>query len=270
MELNEHEELKKLREGEDADNFVRETIESCRLFTLPTEEQKYYTKDRRDQWDEDSDEIMLLLQFFQNCLASGDSEGVVLARRALDQFAEVDDDALQETVGFVLLTWLDGEELEALFDPDKQPWFRRYKLAVTAGYSFRATEDNGVPSLHPPIELPDSKRDRVFTVLKKHFKSFLKELDADSQELFNEALVIAEFRDNRAIPVLRRYALALRDCLRDGGNVYHGASADSDDSDDFKYSNDPRNSEVFSPASNLDMMIWEIKNLGGDISDLRA
>ena len=247
--LNGSQEARLPREGEAADKFVKETVESCRLFTLPPDEQKYYVKDRRDQWNEDSDEVMLLLQFFQNCLASGDSEGVALARRAFGQLAENDDDALSESICFVLLTWLGEEELAALFDPDDQPWFRRYKLAVVAGSGSALFDGSGRAS----GSVNGSKRERIFNVLKRILKDRLKTLDPASGELFNEALILAEFRDDRAIPLLRRYAGSLRDAL---GSARRPAAPGADPDDPA--------------AGNLDMIVWEIKNLGGDVSDLRA
>jgi hypothetical protein len=240
------------REGEAADKFVKETVESCRLFTLPPDAQKYYSKDRRDQWNDDSDEVMLLLQFFQNCLASGDSKGVALARRAFGQLAENDDDALSESICFVLLTWLGEEELAALFDPDNQPWYRRYKLAVVAG-SGSALYDGSAQAAGTVNGVNDSKRERIFNVLKRTLKDRLKTLDPVSGELFNEALILAEFRDDRAIPLLRRYAGSLRDALR---ATRRPASPGADPDDPA--------------AGNLDMIVWEIKNLGGDVSDMRA
>ena len=98
---------------------VYTTVENSRLLTLPATEIKYYLPDARDNWNADSDEVILLLQFFDNCLASGDARSLELARRAFNNLNEKDDEALLETLGFVLVRWLPDDELLAYLNTEK-------------------------------------------------------------------------------------------------------------------------------------------------------
>ncbi len=177
----------------DTDGFVRDTVLSCRLFTEPEEEVKYYGDRRRGEWDRDSDEITLLIQYFNNCLLSGDPADLDVARRAFLRLSEKDDDALLEVLSLVMVSRLDASELIGLMNPDGgQPEFRRYALAVACGQFQEA--------------LKGERRDAVFSALKAKFRSMMNVSDP---RLHEEAIIFAEFRDQRAIPLLRRYAISL-------------------------------------------------------------
>ena len=135
------------------DEFVKNTIKSCRLFTEPADTVKYYGKDRRDFWNDDSDEVMLLCQFFNNAIVSGDPGSVEIARTGFEQLSEKDDEMLFDVIGSVLLRHIDPDGIIELFDPEKQPEFRRYNLAVAA-------------KTHPEI-LDEERRNMIFDSLKK-------------------------------------------------------------------------------------------------------
>ena len=184
---------------------VYDTVESSRLLTLPATEIKYYQPDARDRWNADSDEVMLLLQFFNNCIVSGDARSLELARRAFDNLHEQDDEALLETLCFTLATWLPDDELLTYFDPENQPFFRRYHMAVVLGdrHGLRSAESRGA----------------VYSLLKAQFKAMLKTEPTGSEALFDSALALSELKDHRAIPLLRRYAQDLKGDPQDPNRV---------------------------------------------------
>ncbi|MBO4325718.1 MAG: hypothetical protein J5950_00410 [Clostridia bacterium] len=184
------------------DEFVKQTVKGCRLFTEPADEVKYYGEARREFWNSDSDEVMLLIQFFNNCIVSGDPESVVIALDGFGRLAKGDDEALHDVIGSVLLRHLDADALEALFDPENQPEYRRYNLALTAQF-------------HPDLLTADRK-ERIFGVLKKRLKDMMKDRSPEDETLYEEAVILGEFGDGRAIPLLRRYAsMLLEQGLRD-------------------------------------------------------
>ena len=182
---------------------VYTTVENSRLLTLPATEIKYYLPDARDNWNVDSDEVMLLLQFFDNCLASGDARSLELARRAFNNLNEKDDEALLETLGFVLVRWLSDDELLAYLNTEDNPFFLRYQLVVAMGNE----------TIHRSAEF----RDAVYDMVKAQFKALLKIEPARSEKLYDAALMLSELRDARAIPLLRRFAQNLKDALPDDG-----------------------------------------------------
>lgn len=230
-----------------ADAFVKQTIRSCRLFTEPADVVKYYGEERRDLWNEDSDEVMLLNQFFNNAIVSGDPESVGIARTGFDQLDKHDDEMLHDVIGSVLLCHLDLEELAELFDPEKQPEFRRYNLAVTAKY-------------HPDI-MSEERRTAIFDSLKKRLKTMLRDNPPEAREVFDEALILGEFGDSRAIPVLRRYAVKLQK---------------PSDEEYASYEERAKSGEKIKPVEGLtpSMMMWEIcseiEALGGNADDIKA
>lgn len=242
-------------EGEDgnesvidsADAFVKETIRSCRLFTEPADTVKYYGENRRDQWNDDSDEIMLLCQFFNNALVSGDPGSVEIARAGFEQLTIGDDEMLYDVIESVLLRHLDHEEIIALFDPEKQSETKRYSLAVTA-------------SIHPDI-LTEERRDIIFDNLKKRVKTMLKDYSPEARAVFDEALILGEFGDSRAIPVLRRYVALLQE---------------PSEAQFAAYEERAKNGEKIKPKEELTpaMMMWEIcgeiESLGGSADDIKA
>ena len=182
---------------------VYTTVENSRLLTLPATEIKYYLPDARDNWNADSDEVILLLQFFDNCLASGDARSLELARRAFNNLNEKDDEALLETLGFVLVRWLPDDELLAYLNTEDNPFFLRYQLVVAMGNE----------TIHRSAEF----RDAVYDMVKAQFKALLKIEPARSEKLYDAALMLSELRDARAIPLLRRFAQNLKDALPDDG-----------------------------------------------------
>lgn len=182
---------------------VYTTVESSRLLTLPATEIKYYLPDARDNWNADSDEVMLLLQFFDNCLASGDPRSLELAMRAFNNLNEKDDEALLETLSFVLVRWLSDDELLAYLNTEDNPFFLRYQLVVAMGNE----------TVHRSAEF----RDAVYDMVKAQFKALLKIEPARSEKLYDAALMLSELRDARAIPLLRRFAWNLKDALPDDG-----------------------------------------------------
>ncbi|MBQ2307697.1 MAG: hypothetical protein II184_09315 [Clostridia bacterium] len=182
---------------------VYTTVENSRLLTLPATEIKYYLPDARDNWNADSDEVILLLQFFDNCLASGDARSLELARRAFNNLNEKDDEALLETLGFVLVRWLPDDELLAYLNTEDNPFFLRYQLVVAMGNE----------TIHRSAEF----RDAVYDMVKAQFKALLKIEPARSEKLYDAAMMLSELRDARAIPLLRRFAQNLKDALPDDG-----------------------------------------------------
>ena len=182
---------------------VYTTVENSRLLTLPATEIKYYLPDARDNWNADSDEVILLLQFFDNCLASGDARSLELARRAFNNLNEKDDEALLETLGFVLVRWLSDDELLAYLNTEDNPFFLRYQLVVAMGNE----------TIHRSAEF----RDAVYDMVKAQFKALLKIEPARSEKLYDAAMMLSELRDARAIPLLRRFAQNLKDALPDDG-----------------------------------------------------
>lgn len=182
---------------------VYTTVENSRLLTLPATEIKYYLPDARDNWNADSDEVILLLQFFDNCLASGDARSLELARRAFNNLNEKDDEALLETLGFVLVRWLPDDELLAYLNTEDNPYFLRYQLVVAMGNE----------TIHRSAEF----RDAVYDMVKAQFKALLKIEPARSEKLYDAAMMLSELRDARAIPLLRRFAQNLKDALPDDG-----------------------------------------------------
>lgn len=204
------------------DEFVKQTVKSCRLFTEPAESIKYYGEERREFWNSDSDEVMLLVQFFNNCIVSGDPESVEIAKEGFEKLAEKDDDALHDVISSVLLRHLGTDELEALFDPDNQPEFRRYNLALAA-------------KIHPELLTADRK-ERLYNSQKARVKAFIKNGQQESREAYEEALILGEFGDNRAIPLLRRFAASIKE----------------------------------SSAANFWAICSEIESLGGDAQDLKT
>ena len=182
---------------------VYTTVENSRLLTLPATEVKYYLPDARDNWNADSDEVILLLQFFDNCLASGDARSLELARRAFNNLNEKDDEALLETLGFVLVRWLPDDELLAYLNTEDNPFFLRYQLVVAMGNE----------TIHRSAEF----RDAVYDMVKAQFKALLKIEPARSEKLYDAAMMLSELRDARAIPLLRRFAQNLKDALPDDG-----------------------------------------------------
>ena len=150
---------------------VYTTVENSRLLTLPATEIKYYLPDARDNWNADSDEVMLLLQFFDNCLASGDARSLELARRAFNNLNEKDDEALLETLGFVLVRWLPDDELLAYLNTEDNPYFLRYQLVVAMGNE----------TIHRSAEF----RDAVYDMVKAQFKALLKIEPARSEKLYD-------------------------------------------------------------------------------------
>ena len=186
----------------DGDEFVYETIENCRLFTLGADQTKYYTKDRRKFAGEDSDEITLLVQFFGNCLISDDERGLELARRGYRQLADDDDEALFETIGSVLVTRLDAEELKELFVPGNLPEKHRYNLAVCAGNLAHS--------------MGRDKSDALFESVRARFKEMLRTCPPDDAGLEEEAFVLGELRNGRAVPLLRRYVKAVMEAESSG------------------------------------------------------
>lgn len=230
-----------------ADAFVKQTIKSCRLFTEPADTVKYYGEQRRDFWNEDSDEVMLLNQFFNNAIVSGDPESVGIAKAGFEQLEKHDDEMLHDVIGSVLLCHLNLEELIDLFDPEKQPEYRRYNLAVTAKF-------------HPEL-MSEERRTAVFDSLKKRVKAMLRDNPPEAREVFDEALILGEFGDSRAIPVLRRYAVLLQK---------------PSDEEYASYEERAKKGEKVKPVEGLTpaMMMWEIcgeiEELGGNADDIKA
>ena len=229
------------------DEFVKNTIKSCRLFTEPADTVKYYGKDRRDFWNDDSDEVMLLCQFFNNAIVSGDPGSVEIARTGFEQLSEKDDEMLFDVIGSVLLRHIDPDGIIELFDPEKQPEFRRYNLAVAA-------------KTHPEI-LDEERRNMIFDSLKKRMKALIKDNPPETCAVFDEALILAEFGDSRAIPLLRRYAVMLLEPSEAEYSMLEDRA---------------KSGEKIEPKEELtpSMMLWEVCNeietLGGVADDIKA